>query len=43
VQIILCGWLKLQIGRSGIKNNLEILGTDQNNNLIAEVIFRQNI
>jgi hypothetical protein len=32
---------KLQITRTGIKNNLEVLKIDQNNNLVSAVKFRQ--
>jgi hypothetical protein len=41
-KIILYGWLKLQIARSRIKNNLEVFGISQNNNLISTVKFHQN-
>jgi len=36
------GWPKLQITRCDIKNNLEVFGAGQNNNLVSTVKFLQN-
>jgi hypothetical protein len=39
---ILCDWPKLQIARSGIKSNSEVIEIGQNSNLVSAVKFRQN-
>jgi hypothetical protein len=38
-----CDRPKLQIASCDIKNNSEVLGQGQNNNLVPTVKFRQNI
>jgi hypothetical protein len=37
-----CSWLKLQITPYSIKNNLEVFGVGQNNNLVTALKFRQS-
>jgi hypothetical protein len=41
-KIIICDLKKLQITCSGIRNNSEVPGIGQNNNLVSTVKFHQN-